>query len=44
LPLGIELPKQKKVEKSYEMIDILYVGQVSKHKGVHICLLKHSEG
>jgi len=42
LPSGIELPKQKSVEKSYEIIDILYVGQVSEYKGVDI-LIKASK-
>ena len=37
LPLGIELG-EKKVEKSNDVIDILYVGGLSKHKGVHILI------
>lgn len=37
LPLGIPLINEKK-EKSYEIIDILYVGALSKHKGVHILI------
>ncbi|MFZ2071226.1 MAG: glycosyltransferase family 4 protein [Halobacteriota archaeon] len=38
LPNAIQLNKSEKVKKNYEMIDILYVGQVSKHKGVHILI------
>ena len=34
LPLGIEIGNIHKIEKNYEIIDILYVGQVSKHKGI----------
>ena len=37
LPLGIEL-NDKKVEKSYSIIDIFYVGGLSRHKGVHILI------
>jgi len=37
LPLGIEL-NNKKVEKSYSIIDIFYVGGLSRHKGVHILI------
>ena len=37
LPLGIEL-NDKKAEKSYNIVDILYVGGLSKHKGVHILI------
>jgi len=37
LPLGIEL-SDKKTEKSYDIIDILYVGNLSKHKGIHILI------
>lgn len=42
LPLGIEL-SGKKVEKEYDIIDILYVGGLSKHKGVHILLSAFKE-
>ena len=37
VPLGIEL-SDKKAEKSYNTIDILYAGGLSRHKGVHIFL------
>lgn len=37
LPLGIEL-SGKKAEKGYDVIDILYVGGLSRHKGVHLLL------
>ena len=37
LPLGIELSDEK-AEKDYDIIDILYVGGLSRHKGVHILL------
>lgn len=37
LPLGIQLMNEKK-EKSYQNIDILYIGALSKHKGVHILI------
>lgn len=37
VPLGIELSRCYK-EKSYDTIDILYVGALSKHKGVHILI------
>jgi len=37
LPLGIELSDEKN-EKIYETIDILYVGGLSRHKGVHILI------
>ncbi len=37
LPLGIELG-DKKAEKDYDTIDILYVGGLSRHKGVHILI------
>lgn len=37
VPLGIEL-KSKKFEKDYSTIDILYVGNLGEHKGVHILL------
>lgn len=37
IPYGVELPN--KIErKNYDIIDILYVGQVSKVKGVHILI------
>jgi len=38
LPLGIELPEQMSMRKNYEIIDILYVGQISEHKGVDILI------
>lgn len=37
LPLGIGL-NDKKIEKNHNTIDILYVGALSKHKGVHILI------
>ncbi|MCW3133201.1 MAG: glycosyltransferase family 4 protein [Methanophagales archaeon] len=37
LPLGIELSDEK-TEKGYDTIDILYMGELSKHKGVHILI------
>jgi len=37
LPLGIELG-DKKAEIGYDVIDILYVGGLSKHKGVQILI------
>lgn len=38
LPLGIKTVNTNKKDKDYEVIDVLYVGQVSKHKGVHILI------
>lgn len=38
VPLGIELKSNKKFEKDYSTIDILYVGNLGEHKGVHILL------
>ena len=38
LPLGIETVNTNKKDKDYEVIDVLYVGQVSEHKGVHILI------
>lgn len=45
LPLGLEL-LDKNVEKKYDVINILYIGSLSKHKGLHILIdafknLKH---
>ncbi|NQE54767.1 D-inositol-3-phosphate glycosyltransferase [ANME-1 cluster archaeon GoMg3.2] len=37
LPLGIELNVEK-AKKKYDLIDILYVGALSRHKGVHILI------
>jgi len=37
LPLGIRLSKRK-IEKNYDIIDILYVGNLSVHKGLHILI------
>ena len=37
LPLGIKLSDEK-AEKNYDIIDILYVGGLSRHKGVHILI------
>ena len=42
LPLGIELSDEK-AEKSYNTIDILYVGGLSKHKGVRILITAFKE-
>ncbi len=36
-PLGIEITNEKS-KKNYEIIDILYVGSLSLHKGVHILI------
>ena len=38
LPLGIELGENKKTEKDYESIDILYVGRLNRYKGAHILI------
>jgi len=38
LPCAIELNSLSCIEKCYDIIDILYVGGLSKHKGVHILL------
>ena len=38
LPLGIDIEKAHKIDKDYEVIDVLYVGQVSNHKGVRILI------
>lgn len=35
--LGVEL-KEKKIEKRYNELNILYVGAISKHKGVHVLI------
>jgi len=35
LPYGIETSKGR-VEKDYKTIDILYVGAINKHKGIHV--------
>ena len=45
LSLGIELG-DKKAEKNYDILDILYVGGLSRHKGVHILItsLKNLKG
>ncbi|MCW3128987.1 MAG: glycosyltransferase family 4 protein [Methanophagales archaeon] len=37
IPLGIELSDEK-AEKKYDVIDILYAGELSKHKGVHVLI------
>lgn len=42
VPLGIEL-SDKKSEKNYEILDILYVGRLIKHKGVHILIKAFKE-
>ncbi|MFA4662851.1 glycosyltransferase family 4 protein [Pyrococcus kukulkanii] len=36
LPLGVEIPNKEPIEKCKTTIDILYVGNISYHKGVHI--------
>lgn len=46
LPLGIELDDNKKIEKNYKIIDILFVGRLNRYKGAHILInafkqLKH---
>ena len=38
LPLGIRLNDNERIEKDYDVIDILYVGNLSRHKGVHILI------
>lgn len=38
LPLGIEINQNQKLEKDYNTIDILFVGQIVKHKGVQILI------
>ncbi|KCZ70786.1 glycosyltransferase [Candidatus Methanoperedens nitroreducens] len=38
LPLGIELGNNKKIEKEYEIIDILFAGRLNIYKGVHILI------
>jgi glycosyltransferase involved in cell wall biosynthesis len=38
IPLGIELKNSEKYEKDYSQINILYVGNLGEHKGVHILL------
>jgi glycosyltransferase involved in cell wall biosynthesis len=42
LPLGIET-NDYKPEKRYETIEILYVGNLSKHKGVHVLIRAFKE-
>lgn len=43
LPLGVELNNTEKSKKKYSIIDILYVGGLSKHKGVHILIKAFKE-
>lgn len=38
LPLGIDIATKKRIEKEYNTIDILYVGNLVKHKGVQILI------
>lgn len=38
LPLGIELENNKKIDKNYETIDILFVGRLNIYKGVHVLI------
>jgi len=38
LPLGVEVGGNEKIEKDYETIDILYVGRLNKHKGLHVLI------
>ena len=38
IPLGIELKDNEKFEKDYSQTNILYVGNLGEHKGVHILL------
>ncbi len=38
IPLGIELKNNEKYEKNYSPMNILYVGNLGEHKGVHILL------
>ncbi|AUB59682.1 hypothetical protein BK009_02720 [Methanobacterium subterraneum] len=38
IPLGIELDNKEKFEKKYSTTNILYVGNLGEHKGVHVLL------
>lgn len=38
LPHGIEIENNRRIEKDYDIIDILYVGQLFKRKGVQILI------
>ena len=38
IPLGIELDNKEKFEKNYSTTNILYVGNLGEHKGVHVLL------
>ena len=38
LSLGIEFTENEKIEKDYEIIDILYVGRLNRYKGLHILI------
>ncbi|MCK5177456.1 MAG: glycosyltransferase family 4 protein, partial [Candidatus Aenigmarchaeota archaeon] len=38
LPLGIESKNNKPIKKNYDNLNILYAGQLSKHKGIHILI------
>lgn len=38
IPLGIELKSNEKFEKDYSQTNIIYVGNLGEHKGVHILL------
>ena len=42
LPLGIEI-NDKKPEKGYETIEVLYVGNLSRHKGLHVLIKAFKE-
>lgn len=43
LPLGIKLNSNERIEKDYDVIDILYAGNLSRHKGVHILIKAFKE-
>lgn len=38
LPLDIEISKVDLAQKNYDIIDLLYVGQISEHKGLHVLI------
>lgn len=38
IPLGIDFKSKEKIEKDYSLINILYVGNLGEHKGVHFLL------
>lgn len=38
LPLGADLSENSKVSKEYDLIKVLFVGQIVRHKGAHILI------